>query len=70
MISVDAYLFLSDSKETELGSIDQEASLLAGKNTGVVLVRCSRPTVISLTAISPYSYFTGDVDISEFPGCC
>ena len=28
----------SDTKETELGSKDQEASPLAGKNTGVVLV--------------------------------
>ena len=30
-----------DSKETELGSSDQEASPSAGKNTGVVLVPCS-----------------------------
>ena len=29
---------LPDSKETELGSSDQEASSSAGKNTGVVLV--------------------------------
>ena len=28
----------SNSKETKLGSGDQEASLSAGKNTGVVLV--------------------------------
>ena len=42
---------LSDSKETELGSSDQEASPSAGKNTGVVLVPCSRMEV------RPYSYF-------------
>ena len=29
-----------DSKETELGSSDQEASPSAGKNIGVVLVPC------------------------------
>ena len=29
---------LPDSKETELGSSDQEASPSAGKNTGIVLV--------------------------------
>ena len=40
-----------DSKETELGSSDQEASASAGKNTGVVLVPCSRMEV------HPYSYF-------------
>ena len=52
-----------DSKETELGSSDQEAFPSAGKNTGVVLVPCHAwecvPTVIS-----------GGVDISEVPGCC
>ena len=31
---------LPDSKETELGSSDQEASPSAAKNTGVVLVPC------------------------------
>ena len=30
-----------DSKETELGSSDQEASPSAGRNTGLVLVPCS-----------------------------
>ena len=40
-----------DSKDTELGSSDQEASPSAGKNTGVVLVPCSRMEV------RPYSYF-------------
>ena len=41
----------SDSKETELGSSDQEASPSAGKNTGVVVVPCSGMEV------RPYSYF-------------
>ena len=40
-----------DSKETELGSSDQEASPSAGKNTEVVLVPCSRMEV------RPYNYF-------------
>ena len=40
-----------DSKETELGISDKEASASAGKNTGVVLVPCSRMKV------RPYSYF-------------
>ena len=42
---------LPDSKETKLGSSNQEASPSAGKNTGVVLVPCSRMEV------RPYSYF-------------
>ena len=41
----------SDSKETELGGSDQEASPSAGKNTGVVSVPCS------LIEVRPYSYF-------------
>ena len=40
-----------DSKETGLGSRGQETSPSAGKNTGVVLVPCSRMEV------RPYSYF-------------
>ena len=41
-----------DSKETELGSSDQEASPSAGKKkTGEVLVSCSRMELL------PYSYF-------------
>ena len=39
------------SKETELGSSDQEASPSAGKNTRAVLVPCSSMEV------RPYSYF-------------
>ena len=42
---------LPGSKDTKLGSSDQEASPSAGKNTGVVLVPCSR------TEGHPYSYF-------------
>ena len=53
---------LPGSKETELRSSDQEASLSAEKNTGVVLVPCRTwkcvPTAISV-----------GVDISEVPVC-
>ena len=51
-----------DCKETKLGSSNQEASLLAGKNIGIVLVSCYSWKGIP-TAIS------GGVDISEVPGC-
>ena len=51
-----------DSKETELGSSDQEVSPSPGKNTRIVLVpyRTSKclPTAIS-----------GCVDIFDIPGC-
>ena len=53
---------LPDSKKTKLGSSKQEASPSAGKNTGVVLVPCCAWKCVP-TAIS------GDVDISEVPGC-
>ena len=50
-----------DSKETELGRTDQEASPSAGKNTGAVLVPCRAgkcdPTTISV-----------GVNIFEVPG--
>ena len=50
-----------DTKKVELGSCDQKASPLAGKNTGVVLVPCHAwkcvPTLIS-----------GGVDISKVTG--
>ena len=53
---------LPDSKETELGSSNQESSPSAGKNAGIVLVpffaHGSVPTAIS-----------GSMDISEVPGC-
>ena len=51
-----------DGKETKLGSSNQEASLSAGKNIGIVLVSCCSLKYIP-TAIS------GVVDISEIPGC-
>ena len=53
---------LPDSKETKLGSSDQEASPSTGKNAWIVLVPChawkSVPTAMS-----------GGVDISEVPRC-
>ena len=51
------------SKETELGSSDQEASPSAGENTGKVLVSCLRMEVCPFISIS------GVVDICEVPGC-
>ena len=51
-----------DSKETELGSRDQDGSPSVGKNIGVVLVPCSRMEV------RPYT-ISGGVDISVVPGC-
>ena len=51
-----------DSKETKIGSSDQEASSSAGKNTGVVLVPCLYMENIPTTT-------SGGVDISEVPGC-
>ena len=53
---------LPDSKETELGSSDQEAFPSAGKNARIVLVPCRARKYVP-TAIS------GVVDISEVPGC-
>ena len=47
-----------DSKETELGSSDQEASPSAGKNTGIVLVPCHAWKCV------PTAIFSG-VDIFE-----
>ena len=51
---------LPDSKETKLGSSDQESSPLAGKNIGVWPCHAWKyvPTAIS-----------DGVDISEVPGC-
>ena len=54
------FIVLSDSKEFELESSNQEASSSAGKNTGVVLVPCCAWKCVP-TAIS------GGVDVSEFP---
>ena len=50
-IGVSGCTVLPDSKETELGSSDQEASPSVGKNTRVVLVPCS------CMEVHPYSYF-------------
>ena len=44
-------VLLSDSKVTEFGSSDQEASPSASKITGVVLVPCL------CLEVHPYSYF-------------
>ena len=43
--------WLFDSKETELGSSNQEASPSAGKKNGVVFVPCL------CMEVRPYSYF-------------
>ena len=51
-----------DSKETQLGSSNQEASPSAGENTGVVLVPCCKWGYVP-AAIS------AGLDISEVPGC-
>ena len=50
------------SKDTELGSNDQEASTLAGKNTVIVLVPSCACKCVP-TAIS------GGVNISKVPAC-
>ena len=52
----------SDSKETELGSSNQEAAPSAGKNSGIVLVPCRTWKCVP-TAIP------SGVHISEVPGC-
>ena len=51
-----------DSKETKLGSSNQEAFPSAGKNTRIVLVPCRTWNCVP-TAIS------GGIDISEVSGC-
>ena len=51
-----------DSKETELGSSDQEAPPSAGKNTGVVLVPCHSWKCV-------HAAIFGGVDISKISGC-
>ena len=53
---------LPDSRESELGSNDQEASPSASKNTRVVLVPCPAWKCVP-TAISH------DVDVLEFCEC-
>ena len=51
-----------DSKETELENSNQEASVSAGKNTGIFLVPCCVRKCVPAT-------ISGGVDISEVPGC-
>ena len=51
-----------DSRETELGSSNQEANTSTHKNTGIVLVPCCTWKCVP-TAISR------GVDISKVPGC-
>ena len=51
-----------DSKETELGSSDQEVFPSTSKNTVIILLPCHTWKCVP-TAIS------GGVDISEVPGC-
>ena len=51
-----------DSKETDLGSSDQEASPSAGKNTRIVSVSCYAWKCV------PTAMFSG-VDTSKVPGC-
>ena len=53
---------LPDSKETQLGSNDQEASPSVGKNTGVVLGLCLAWKCVP-TAIS------NGIDVSKVPVC-
>ena len=61
-IGVSGCTMSPDSKETELGSSNQEASPSAGKNTGIVLVSCCTWKCV-LKAIS------GGVDLSKVSGC-
>ena len=51
-----------DSRETKLGSSDQEASPSASKNTGVILVPCHAWKCVPIANSS-------GVDVSEVPGC-
>ena len=50
-VGVFWFTVLPNSKETELGSSNQESSPLAAKNTVALLVPCSHMKV------HPYSYF-------------
>ena len=59
---LSGYIVPPDSKETELGGSDQEASPSAGKNTRVILVPRS------YMEVRPYSYFRW-CGYFEVPGC-
>ena len=55
---VSGYTVVLDSKDTKLGSGDQEASPSAGKNTRVVLVPCCTkcvPQLFQVVQIFPRS---------------
>ena len=52
----------SNSKETKLGSSDQDAFPAAGKNTGIVLVSCQTWKCVPKAK-------AGGIDISEVPEC-
>ena len=53
---------LAGSKETELGSSDQDTSSSAGKKTGIVLVRVSTWKYVPTVTF-------GGADISKLPRC-
>ena len=57
-----------DSKETKLGSSDQEASPSAGKTTVVVLVPCQAWKLTTIRQAGPTT-ISGGVDVFQFPGC-
>ena len=59
---LSGYTVPPDSKEIELGSSNQEASLPTGKNTRLVLMSCHTWRCVP-TAIS------GGVDVLRVPGC-
>ena len=54
------YTLQPDSKETEVGSRDQEAFSIAAEFTGVVLIPCHAQKHVSTTT-------SGDVYISKVP---
>ena len=56
-------MLLPDSKETELGSSDQEGSPSAGKNTGTVLVPCHTCGSVSLQVFSMVWIFQGSLGV-------
>ena len=54
---------LSDSKETEIGSNNQEVSPSAGKNTGVFLVLCHRCKHVPTTKFQVICIFMGSLGV-------
>ena len=57
-----------DSKDTELGSSNQEASPSGSKNTGIVLVPCSAWRCVP-TAISGGGIFLGSLGVICYNRC-